>query len=212
MTKTVEQALAEATAAATAKAKELADSALIATYSDPTFVNIMANVKAKEASLNRLAKLDKICEETVAQMPIYSNKTRQMSQWKPRSQFGLSTEVSKLVGLVTGIQYSKAEHKVIMLEATGLSETVCEDLLSALGSLPYFNETHGVVVDGIQPNVPALKQSLRLAAATIGITLDLSFMTETFMARRFEAAMIRAQSDSLARQKAVLTEENKVII
>lgn len=211
MTK-AQEILAKINEEASARAAQLNDEALIAAVTHPAYVGALAASKAAEGKLEKLNNYLKQCEAIVEAMPIYSEKTRQTVKFRPSSQFGLSTEISKLIAICTGIQYAKAEHKVQMLAITGLSETLVEQTLANLGSLPYYNSNYGVLVDGTMPNVEALKQDLMLVATTLGVTVDTSFMTQAYMERRYEAAMIREQKKEAEAVKAALTEANKIII
>lgn len=211
MTK-AQEILAKINEEASARAAQLNDEALIAAVTHPAYVGALAASKAAEGKLEKLNNYLKQCEAIVEAMPIYSEKTRQTVKFRPSSQFGLSTEISKLIAICTGIQYAKAEHKVQMLAITGLSETLVEQTLADLGSLPYYNSNYGVLVDGTMPNVEALKQDLILVATTLGVTVDTSFITQAYMERRYEAAMIREQKKEAEAAKAALTDANKIII
>lgn len=211
MTK-AQEILAKINEEASARAAQLNDEALIAAVTHPAYVGALAASKAAQGKLEKLNNYLKQCEAIVEAMPIYSEKTRQTVKFKPSSQFGLSTEISKLIAICTGIQYAKAEHKVQMLAITGLSETLIEQTLADLGSLPYYNSNYGVLVDGTMPNVEALKQDLILVATTLGVTVDTSFITQAYMERRYEAAMIREQKKEAEAAKAALTDANKIII
>ena len=211
MTK-AQEILAKINEEASARAAQLNDEALIAAVTHPAYVGALAASKAAEGKLEKLNNYLKQCEAIVEAMPIYSEKNRQTVKFRPSSQFGLSTEISKLIAICTGIQYAKAEHKVQMLAITGLSETLIEQTLADLGSLPYYNSNYGVLVDGTMPNVEALKQDLILVATTLGVTVDTSFITQAYMERRYEAAMIREQKKEAEAAKAALTDANKIII
>lgn len=211
MTK-AQEILAKINEEASARAAQLNDEALIAAVTHPAYVGALAASKAAEGKLEKLNNYLKQCEAIVEAMPIYSEKTRQTVKFRPSSQFGLSTEISKLIAICTGIQYAKAEHKAQMLAITGLSETLVEQTLADLGSLPYYNSNYGVLVDGTMPNVEALKQDLILVATTLGVTVDTSFMTQAYMERRYEAAMIREQKKEAEAAKAALTAANKIIL
>lgn len=211
MTK-AQEILAKINEEASARAAQLNDEALIAAVTHPAYVGALAASKAAEGKLEKLNNYLKQCEAIVEAMPIYSEKTRQTVKFRPSSQFGLSTEISKLIAICTGIQYAKAEHKVQMLAITGLSETLVEQTLADLGSVPYYNSNYGVLVDGTMPNVEALKQDLILVATTLGVTVDTSFMTQVYMERRYEAALIREQKKEAEAAKAALTDANKIII
>ena len=211
MTK-AQEILAKINEEASARAAQLSDEALIAAVTHPAYVGVLAASKVAEGKVEKLNNYLRQCEAIVAAMPIYSAKTRQNVKFKPNSQYGLSTEVSKLISICNGIQYAKAEHKAQMLAVTGLSETLVEQTIADLGNLPYYNPNYGILVDGTMPNVEALKQDLLLVATTLGVTVDTSFMTQAFMDRRYEAAMIREQKKEAEAVKAVLTDANKVII
>ena len=187
------------------------EQAAIDVLDNPAIQAGMVRTAAVERVLGKLREVEDKCSGIVVAMPLYSAKTRENRKWNPSSQFNLSTEVSNLIRILTGIQYSAAEHKQQMLAVTGLSEALLEATLTSLGSLPYYNRNYGVLVEG-KPHTSDLAVNLQLCANTLDVVIDTSFITDTFMTRRMLAARIKEETKAAEATKALMTSDEKIIM
>jgi len=151
-----------------------------------------------ERTIDKLKETDALCSGIVEAMPIYSTRTRETRKWSPSPQFGLSTEISAIIRLLTGIQYSAADHKNQMLAVTGLSEPLIEATLDSLGSLPYYNRNYAVIVDGKSMDTVKFAVNIQLVALALGVTVDTSFLTDKLAAKRISDALLTAEKNKLA--------------
>lgn len=194
-----------------AKVDAASESAAIEVLNNPIIQAGMVRTAKVERTLAKLKDIETKCSGIVAAMPMYSTKTRENRKWSPSSQFNLSTEVSNLVRILTGIQYSAAEHKQQMLAITGLSEALLDNTLASLGSLPYYNRNYGVLVEG-QPATSDLAVNLQLCANALDTVIDTGFINETFMTRRTAAARIKAETQAAEVIKATAASDDKIIM
>jgi len=151
-----------------------------------------------ERTIGKLKEAEALCSGIVEAMPIYSTRTRETRKWSPSPQFGLSTEISAIIRLLTGVQYSAADHKHQMLAVTGLSEPLIEATLDSLGSLPYYNRNYAVVVDGKPMDVAKFTINIQLVALALGVTVDTSFLTDKLAAKRISDALLTAEKNKTA--------------
>lgn len=156
-----------------------------------------------ERTIGKLKEAEALCSGIVEAMPIYSTRTRETRKWSPSPQFGLSTEISAIIRLLTGIQYSAADHKNQMLAVTGLSEPLIEATLDSLGSLPYYNRNYSVVVEGKPMDVTKFAVNIQLVALAIGVTVDTSLLTDKLTTKRTSDALLIAEKNKLAAEVQV---------
>lgn len=171
-------------------AKEKAEAEL---WSNEKFQDAMVAQAIREEATNRLSELDAACEAIVSGMEVYSKALRKARTWTPRKRYGYGNQFADLAGLLTGIQYSVAEHNEQMLAVTGLSKDLIERTLVALGDLPYYNINHNVIVEGTPTNVDELLQCVQLIEVILGITIDKSLITQANADRQYHSATIRAE-------------------
>ena len=181
-----EAALAERIEVARLQAK-------IETFNNPILMQARVAASIDQQAASKLKMLNDACAAVVASMPIYSNRTRENYKWSPSQLYGFGNKINSLYMLLSGIQYATTEHKLQMLDVTGISEVLIEQTLEAFGSMSYYSSNYHVVVDEVPYNVTKLKQCILLIANTLDIQIDISRITEQFMRARFDAAKIKAE-------------------
>lgn len=134
------------------------------------------------------------CANIVESTPVYNQRTKETRKFRPTGVYGFGTVVGSLIGLLNGIQYSAAEHKVFMLSHTDLTEQIIEDTLESFGSPAYFSETYGELVPAKPYNVEEAINNLTLIENIFNITIDKSRVTEEQFKSSFELAQIRAET------------------
>lgn len=189
----LEVARAAAKAAVSDKIEIARMSAELALLTSDGYNTARAVASIRESNAAKLAELNTACETIVSSMPIYNSKTRDNRKWSPSGLYGFGSEVGKLVSLLSGIQYSAAEHKAQMLAYTGLTESAIEAALEAVGGLPYYSNNYCTVVEGTPMDVTAAKQSLELLALDLGLTLDTSKLTESNATYQRAIALAKAE-------------------
>lgn len=152
-----------------------------------------ANAIVKQTTTDRLNELALACETIVKDMPITSTKTREIRKWRATPMYGFGNDVAKVIGLLTGIQYSAAAHKEHMLSYTGLTESLIESTLEAIGSLPYYNVNTLTMVEGTEMNVELAKELLNLVAQDLAVTLDTTKLNRTTAGIVRQSAKLNAE-------------------
>lgn len=191
--------LAEKSKAAVEQFRERAEIALIDTkinmLSNEAYMVSRVKLEIQQNTMTKLKELETQCEMIVNDMPIYSAKIKESRKWNPSRQYGMGPQMDILTGLLTGIQYSAAQHKEQMLAITGLSDVLVENTLAALGNTAYYSRNYGVIVDEIPYNIDDLRECLDILQDTLNIKLDLNRVTNKVLSHRFEVARLRAERE-----------------
>ena len=194
-------ALATRTTEVAAQESEAAEvlrlTAKLARLNDPMASKARVATSITKATTDKLTSLMLGCEEIVNSNPIYSARTRENRKWRPSRVQGLGTQVALLTGLLSGIMYSAADHKMLMLDLVKLPEDVIEATLEAFGSPAYFSTNYNTIIEELPANVDAIKSNIELINDLLDIQIDTSRITQRTFDVRFEVARLRAQRDSL---------------
>jgi phosphoglycolate phosphatase-like HAD superfamily hydrolase len=109
--------------------------------------------------------------------------------------FGYGVMVDKILTIIRSIQYSKIEEKQDLLAITGLSETLVEEVLDALGNPAYFSVREGRVMDEIPADVARLRELLEIVSLDMGLLRvpNLSKVSQQNFEYQFTRARLRAE-------------------
>jgi hypothetical protein len=189
-----EQAKATLKLAVKAKIDAAKEEAMIKLYSNEDFQNAMVKQAMREETTDLINNLNSQCEQIVLDIEVYSKALRKARTWNPSRVYGYGHTLSTLFGVLSGIQYSVAEHKTSMLIATGFSEDAVERTLTALGQLPYYSTKNSVLVEGTPTNVPELLECLTLLEYQMGVKVDTALVTTKIADRLFYVAQVKAEA------------------
>ena len=189
MSKTAEliaEAQAASKAAIKAKIEELKLSTMLTQVQNPAFINRQL---AKEDAAKLTGLLEVFADED------FLEDCKDGTEFKLRRVFGYGSQVDTLLTLSRTIQYSQADLKTKMLEATGLTEDLFEEINDALGSAPYFSEKIINVVPAIQPDLPTLKELLTFMAQELGLALvpNMSKLNQKHIDDMYKYQLARAE-------------------
>ncbi len=166
MSKSVAELIAEAQvaskAAIKAKIEELKLSTMLTQVQNPAYIDRQI---AKEDAAKLQGFMEVFADED------FLEDCKDGTEFKLRRVFGYGSQVDTLLTMARTIQYSQVDLKTKMLEATGLTEDLFEEIADALGSAPYFSEKIMDVVPAIQPDLPTLKELLTFMAQELGLAL-----------------------------------------
>ena len=198
--------------AALAEADVTIDTELDSLYDNEVFVDVVKRTAVTDKKLGRLGEAEAKCKAIVAAMPVYSAKKRENRKWDPKHLYGMGDEVNAVVELATGILYSAADHSALMLANTGISKTMINMVVEAMGRDPYYNRNYSVQVDGVKGNAQELAKAVQLVGSAVGIKVDVSGITPEAMEYKYTKALIKAQSDEADAQKTAIANEGKIVI
>ena len=169
---------------------------------------VMAISAVKEATSEELKAVEMACSMIVKDLPLTNKATREIRKWNPSRVYGYGNQIGALVGILSGIQYSAAEHRLQMLATTGLNEQIIEDTLNAFGSPSYFSAKYETIVPEKPYCINSIKNSLEVLEIKLNINLDKDAITEELLSKQFESARLRAETE---RNNYLVTKQTKTI-
>ena len=194
--------------AAIAKAKEEAEERRYNAIISGGVDRVMAIAAVKEATSEELKAIEMACSMIVKDLPLTNKATREIRKWNPSRVYGYGNQIGALVGILSGIQYSAAEHRLQMLATTGLNEQIIEDTLNAFGSPAYFSAKYETIVPEKPYCINSIKKSLAVLEIKLNINLDKDAITEELLSKQFESARLRAETE---RNNYLVTKQTKTI-
>lgn len=194
--------------AAIAKAKEEAEERRYNAIISGGVDRVMAIAAVKEATSEELKAIEMACSMVVKDLPLTNKATREIRKWNPSRVYGYGNQIGALVGILSGIQYSAAEHRLQMLATTGLNEQIIEDTLNAFGSPSYFSAKYETIVPEKPYCINSIKNSLEVLEIKLNINLDKDAITEELLSKQFESARLRAETE---RNNYLVTKQTKTI-
>lgn len=194
--------------AAIAKAKEEAEERRYNAIISGGVDRVMAIAAVKEATSEELKAIEMACSMIVKDLPLTNKATREIRKWNPSRVYGYGNQIGALVGILSGIQYSAAEHRLQMLATTGLNEQIIEDTLNAFGSPSYFSAKYETIVPEKPYCINSIKNSLEVLEIKLNINLDKDAITEELLSKQFESARLRAETE---RNSYLVTKQTKTI-
>lgn len=194
--------------AAITKAKEEAEERRYNAIISGGVDRVMAISAVKEATSEELKAVEMACSMIVKDLPLTNKATREIRKWNPSRVYGYGNQIGALVGILSGIQYSAAEHRLQMLATTGLNEQIIEDTLNAFGSPSYFSAKYETIVPEKPYCINSIKNSLEVLEIKLNINLDKDAITEELLSKQFESARLRAETE---RNNFLVTKQTKTI-
>ena len=194
--------------AAITKAKEEAEERRYNAIISGGVDRVMAISAVKEATSEELKAVEMACSMIVKDLPLTNKATREIRKWNPSRAYGYGNQIGALVGILSGIQYSAAEHRLQMLATTGLNEQIIEDTLNAFGSPSYFSAKYETIVPEKPYCINSIKNSLEVLEIKLNINLDKDAITEELLSKQFESARLRAETE---RNNYLVTKQTKTI-
>ena len=182
----IEEAKVANKAAISAKMEELKLNTMLKQISNPAYIDRQI---AKEDSAKLTGLMGVFADED------FLEDCKDGTEFKLRRVFGYGPQVDSLLTMARTIQFSQVDLKTKMLEATGLTEDLFEEIADALGSAPYFSEKIMDVVPAIQPNLPVLKELLTFMAQELGLALvpNMSKLNQKHIDDMYKYQLARAE-------------------
>ena len=182
----IEEAKVASKAAISAKIEELKLSTMLTQVSNQAYIDRQI---AKEDAAKLTGLMEVFADED------FLEDCKDGTEFKLRRVFGYGSQVDTLLTMARTIQFSQADLKTKMLEATGLTEDLFEEIADALGSSPYFSEKIMDVVPAIQPDLPTLKELLTFMAQELGLALtpNMSKLNQKHIDDMYKYQLARAE-------------------
>mgnify|MGYP003586182970 CR=1 FL=1 len=144
------------------------------------------------------------CTAIVADNPSFNRTTREQRKFNPSRVYNFGSQVGNLVGLLSGIQYSAADHKMLLLAHTGLDEDLIEQTLEAFGQTAYYSANHNIVIPERPYDADKARALVEMIEAKLNINIDKSKLTAATFSSAFELARINAETKRAAAELATM--------
>ena len=160
-----------------------------------------AKMAVQQEAADKVAELILQCEAIVEDSPVIGANGQQR-KFRASKRFGFGATLADLIGLLSGIQFSVADHNALMLAMTGLNKSLIEATLESLGQLSYYNSNHSVVVEGTVGNAEAIRSNLTMVCGILGIVVDVDHITQDLLEKQEELAKLKAEQAEAEAQAA----------
>ncbi len=190
------EALKEQNAKAIAERAEVARlEATIKLEESPALLEARIKLAAKDAQTQVLQRLVDDCAGIITQVPIHNPNTRTERKWAGNHRFNYGTQIDLLYQLATGIQYSCAEHKQLLLAHTNANPELLEQFLEAFGTPSYYSRNHHAIVEAKPANIDVLKSTLEILQSEFSVIVDTALVTSEALELEFVKAEVKAKKD-----------------
>jgi len=154
----------------------------------------MFNAKVKLATSGAqtatLQQLVNECAGIVANVPVYNAKTRANRKWAGSFKFAYGTQIDLMYQLATGILFSCAEHKQLLLAHTGLSLELCEQMVQGFGSPMYYSRNYHAIVASKPFELELVSSTVEVMQSELSVVVDTAALTQD----NFELEFVRAET------------------
>lgn len=166
--------------------------------SSETLFNARVKVEAAAQQTASLQKLVDECAGIIAATPVHNTKTRTNRVWAGSRRFAYGTQIDLMYQLATGILYSCAEHKELLLAHTGLNGELVEQFVDAFGTPMYYSRNHNEIVEAKPYDIDRVASVVDVMQSELGVVVDTTKLT----ANGFEVEFLKAENTAHAQSEA----------
>ncbi len=194
----------EANAAKIREAAEVARlEATLKLEDSPALFNARVKVEAAAQQTNTLKTLVDECAGIITATPVHNKNTRSNRVWAGVRRFEYGNQIDLMYQLATGILYSCAEHKELLLAHTGLNSELVEQFVEAFGSPMYYNRNHNEIAEAKPYNFDRVTSVVDVMQSELGVVADTTKLTEKNFKGEFLKGQERAHADLEAAVEAI---------
>lgn len=165
--------------------------------SSPALFAAKVKIAATGAQTAVLQKLVDECGAIISSMPVNNPKTRSSRKWSGAHRYGYGTQIDLMYQLATGVLYSCADHKPLLLAHTGLDLEVLEQVVDAFGAPTYYSRNHHTIVDSKPYCLDLVKAVVDVMQSELSVVVDTTKLTE----EQFEYEFLRAENTATENMK-----------
>jgi hypothetical protein len=177
--------------------------AILALESSETLFEAKVKLAATAIGSTKLQKLVDECAAIVANIPVTNTKTRTTRVWAGSRRFAFGNQVNLAYQLATGILYSCAEHKPLLLAHTGLDAELLDQVIEAFGTPAYYSRNYNSLVVAKSYNVVKAKDAMAIVQSQLGTIIDTSLVTSSTFSLEFGKSEKTAYTDKLKADEAI---------
>tara|TARA_R110000744_G_scaffold147612_1_gene260556 strand:- start:92 stop:748 length:657 start_codon:yes stop_codon:yes gene_type:complete len=145
------------------------------------------------------------CSTLVDSVPITNTKTRSTRIWAGSRRFSFGTQINLMYQLATGILYSCADHKQLLLSYTNLDSELLEQFVDAFGTPAYYSRNFNTLVEATPYDIDNVLVTVAVMQSELGVIVDTSQLTTKDFSLEFGKAEIVANTNKLAAEEAIAT-------
>lgn len=158
-------------------------------------IKVQNEIKKLDSPLYEKRKLE---EQDMLQLVTYMEQLEEIYSIDNRKLsrvFGYGVMVDKILTVVRSIQYLKLDEKAEMLMSTGLTESLVEEVLDALGNTAYFSVRQMRIIEEQPADVATLRELLKVVALDMGLVapLNLNKVNEDNFKYQSTRAQVKAE-------------------
>jgi hypothetical protein len=191
-------AVAKTVAANMVKIREASEIArLTATLkleSSPELFNAKVSLAVNNSQTETLQNLVNECAQIVASVPVYNSKTRTNRVWAGGHRYNYGTQIDLMYQLATGILYSTAEHKQLLLAHTNLNSELLEQVVKAFGSPMYYSRTYHSIVEAKPACIDLITSTINVMQSELNVVVNATEITANNLESEFVRGEITAHN------------------
>jgi hypothetical protein len=152
---------------------------------------------------DKLKALVEECSALVDSIPVTNTKTHATRVWAGSRRFTFGAQINLMYQVATGIMYSCADHKQLLLAHTGLDDELIEQFVEAFGTPAYYSRNNNVLVESKMYNEDGAKSAAAVMQSVLGVIVDSSQLTKANFSLEFGRSEVKAQADFLKAEEAI---------
>lgn len=152
--------------------------------------NAKVRLATSSAQTVQLQQLVDECAGIVANVPVYNSKTRANRKWAGSYKYSYGTQIDLMYQLATGILYSCAEHKQLLLAHTGLSLELLDQLVQAFGAPMYYSRNYHTIVAAKPFELELVSSTVEVMQSELSVVVDTTALTQD----NFELEFVKAET------------------
>jgi hypothetical protein len=210
----IEQLKAQVKAAQEANKAKIDNAVQIATLTATLKLEaseLLFNSKVKLAvtteNTDKLQALVTECSGIIDSIPVTNNKTRTARVWAGSRRYAFGSQINLMYQLATGILYSCADHKQLLLAHTGLNLELLEQVNEAFGTPAYYSRNYNKLVESNVYSVENVVSTISVMQSELGVIVDSSLLTEDAFYSEFDKAQIVAETNKIKSDEAIAEAE-----
>ena len=206
----ITQLKAKVKAAQKANAKKVADAAEVTSLeaklkleTSPSLFDAKVRLAASSTQTKSLQTVLDECAAIVDSVPVHNAKTRTNRVWSGSRRFQFGAQINLMYQIATGILYSCAEHKQLLLAHTGLDLELLEQVVDAFGTPEYYSRNMNSIVPAKAYNVERAAAAVEVMQSELDVIVDTSALVLDSFSLEFGKAIKTAQDNKTKADEAI---------
>ena len=201
---------AQVKAAQKANAKKINDAAVanalkaqLKLESSKTLFDAKVALATTGSQTSILQNLIDQCEAIVDSTPVHNTKTNTVRKWSGSRRFAFGSQIDLMYQIATGILYSCAEHKQLLLAHTGLNLELLEQMVESFGTPTYYSRNYNTVVEAKPYCVERACATVDVMQSELAVTVNTGSLSLEHFSLEFGKADKTAYDNFKAAEEAI---------